>query len=1339
MLHGNCRLVTFFVALPLAASLSPVLSAQTSTSLEAGFRTPPASARPQTLWFWMNGNVTRDGITRDLEAMQRVGLGGVLIFDGGAYLPKGPVDYLSPLWREMMAHTVNEGHRLGLEIGMHNGPGWSSSGGPWITPDRSMQQMVWTETVVTGPRRGEITLPQPQTNEGYYRHAFVLAFPSLPGEEKPYQELLKAVTAGKAKPVATTVLADGNLGTTVPVSPEEPLQFEFREPFEARAVTVFPARTGRFPTLHLEASEDGVTFRRICTIRNPGRHGIQPPGIQSFAAFRARFFRLVPSGPGELAEVALHHAPRIEDWVFKANFAYRIGRQVQLPAPSGREFAIDLATVRDLTALTDPQGHLKWNVPAGSWTILRIGHTSTGQFNVSASEAGRGLECDKMSREATEFHFQNVIGKVLAAAGPLAGKSFTAVSIDSYEAGMQNWTALFPEEFRKRNGYDLRSYLPAMTGRIVGDTGISERFLFDVRRTQADLMAQNYYGRMAELCRQHGLKFYVESYGQGVFDELQVGGIPDFPMTEFWERTPWTPNRVTKSVSSAAHIYGKPVVAGESFTGEEQTARWLEYPYSVKILGDSMFALGLNKMVFHRYAQQPHPSAVPGMTMGPWGFPFERTNTWFEQSSAWLNYLARSQYLLQQGAYAADILYFVGERPPGVAQFEIPAMPPGYTYDLVNADVLLSRVSIRDGRIELPGGASYRLLVLPDDLKGMTPELLRKLRDLVNQGMTLLGPKTEFSLTLRGYPATDAEVRQIASQLWQGADGHAYGKGRVFSGQGLARVLRELGLKPDFEFSSRKPDGSLSWLHRRLPPGDLYFVANRQRRIEDVVCTFRVARRQPEFWHPETGEIRKAAVYAVEDGRVRVPIHLDPAESVFVIFRTPAANRPAHWLVKDGVRLIATQPFPPASPGAGAKITNTFTIAVWAKPDVDLRLMPRESIRGRIDETGKNYVVPAPEGDTLYGPGHATAGIAAGRNGLYVVERSRANAPAVLVANMPLSGWTHLALVYENGKPRLYVNGTLVRQGLASGGVVHPGVGAPPPAPDTVYHFDALDALVAASGRPSPPCQGVVYYFEGNMTQPEVFDRALADSEIQKLASGKMPPPEDPPEAELTLRSDGKVEALLWQNGNYALDGGRPVQVDVAPPVAIPGPWRVTFPAGRGAPPSVILPELISLHRHSDPGVRYFSGTATYAHSLEVPSTFLGGGRRVYLDLGRVEVLAEVRVNGTDLGTLWKEPYRVDVTDAVRPGANDLEIRVTNLWPNRLIGDGQLPPENQYGTTERGILHLPEWYTRGEPKPPGGRVTFSTWHFYGKDDPLLESGLLGPARLLNPLRRVLGE
>ncbi|OAM88592.1 glycosyl hydrolase [Termitidicoccus mucosus] len=1327
-------IVRLGMAAAILAAACPALSqsVENTDPLRAGFVHPPASARPKAFWQWMNGHVTRDGITRDLEAMRRVGLGGVHIFDGGAYLPSGPSGYLNARWRELMTHALNEGARLGLDIGMHNAPGWSSSGGPWITPPRSMQQLVWTETTVRGPGMIEKTLPRPHANEGWYRDAFVLAFPSLPGEETPCEDCIHKITTSSGGEVNKTHLSDGLPSTGLDLAKGETLVVELGADTEIHAVTVHGLDGRAFPPLALEASTDGAHYAPLCRVTAPARHGIAAPGTAVFPARKARYVRLAPAAACGLSEFVLHRAPRIEDWTFKANFAYRVSRQVEMPAGDESVPSIAPQAVRDITVHMDASGQLRWDAPPGAWTILRIGHTGTGQANISASEAGHGLETDKFSREATEFHFNQVVGRVLADAEASGGGGrLHGVLIDSYEAGMQNWTASFPEEFRRRAGYDIRPRMPAMLGRVVGGAMESERFLYDVRRVQTELMAESYYGRMAELCRARGLVFAAEGYGQGVFDELDVAGLPDVPMGEFWVRTPWSPNRTAKMVASAAHVYGKPVVAAEAFTGEEATSRWLEYPYALKALGDDMFALGINQLVFHRYVHQPHPDAAPGMTMGPFGFFFERTNTWFEQSSGWLAYLSRCQHMLRQGVPAADVLYFTGERPPGSTQFFIPAPPPGYDYDLASAKVLLDRVTVKDGLLTLPEGNTYRMLVLPPGLKAMTPELARKLREFARQGAVIIGPRPECSPSLRGQPESDREVRRIAAELWDAAPG---GRPLVRPAVAIADAVREAGLNPDFEYTSADVGAELSWLHRRLPDGDLYFVANRQRLTVEASCVFRVAGRRPELWNPQTGETGDAAIYAFEDTRTRMPLRLGPAESVFVVFRKPAGGENAAWVRRDGREILhAVKTARPPAP----VITNEFTMAVWAKPDIDLRLMPEESTSGRLDETGKFYAIPAAEGDTLHGAGHAIAGLAIGRNGAYVIERARDRSPAVLVERRPVSGWTHFAMTYRDGKPRLYIDGKLAREGLASGSIVHPGVGSPPPSPGAILQFDGLAAVMGASGQPLPPSQGRSFLFEGNMTAPELFGECLPDDAIAALAARGLPSPEPPPAVELSALDDGSVTGLFWSSGHYELPTGSALAVAVPPPLDIGGEWRVAFPPGRGAPASVVMESPGSWHRHADAGVRHFSGTAVYTKTIRVPAAFLGGGKRVVLDLGRVEVVAEVRVNGHAFAPLWQEPFRVDVTDAIRPGDNALEIHVTNLWANRLIGDESLPAENEYENAHwrHGIKRLPSWYAEGAPKPAGGRTTFATWQFYDKDEPLLESGLLGPVRLLNPVRR----
>lgn len=1322
------RLSVLLFVVALAASAA----AQEADRLAAGFQHPPETTRPQTFWHWMNGNVTADGITRDLEAMQRVGVGGAMIFDGSTYLPAGPAGYLEPHWRELMTHAIREGNRLGLEIGMHNAPGWSSSGGPWVSPAQAMQQLVWTETTVQGGRRVETDLAQPQVNLGYYRDIFVVAFPALPAEAERYEDALAHVTLG-GREVSAAALSDGRLDTTVRLDASSALLLEFKAETALHALTVQPSGRGSFPPLQVEASSDGRHFTPIATVANPGRHGILAPAVRGFAAVRARWVRVTTTADSEIAEFVLHRTPRIPDWVAKANFDYRVSGQLAVPPPAPADAIIAPRSVVDLSARVQ-HGRLTWEAPSGAWTILRVGYTPTGKENVAASAAGRGLEIDKMNAAATEYHFDQVVKTVLADAATAGAKGPVTMAIDSYEAGMQNWTADFPEEFRRRAGYELWPYAPALFGRFVGDAAVAERFLYDFRRVQADLVAERYYGRLGELARANGLRFYAEGYGSGNFDELRVSGLADVPMGEFWVRTPWTPNRNLKMVTSAAHVYGKPVVGAEAFTGEAQTSRWLDYPYALKALGDEMFARGLNLMVFHRYVHQPHPDAVPGLALGPYGFAFERTNTWFAQAGAWIDYLRRTQFLLQQGLYAADVLYYTGERSPDPSQMALPVLPAGYDYDLVNTDVLLHRVSVRDGAYVLPEGGRYRLLVLPPELKAMRPELVRKIAEFVAAGGAVLGPKPQFSPTLDGYPSSEQEMLKVADALWDPA---RRGPGVVLAGGTIGEALTRLGVAPDFTFTASPADAALSWEHRRLPEGDLYFLGNRQRYTREVLASFRgMAGRQPEIWRLETGARQVAPLFRTEQDRLLLPVTLDPAESVVVLFRHPAgAAIPA--LERDGQQVSTTAAPLPARTGPAP--AGSFTMAMWVKPDTDLRVMPQESTAGRIDEVGKFYAIPADPGDLRFGPGHATAGLAVGRNGVFVVERSAASCPAVLVSDTKVSGWTHVAVVYRAGQPRLYVNGAFVRAGLVSGRVVHSGVGSPPPPVDYVLNFPAIEALTRAAGQPPPAARGQVFQFEGNSVPPEEFPRALDDQEIAALAARGVPVPPLPVTTELSRRADGRIEVLAWQSGNFSVGGGA-VAAAVPAPATLGGPWKVDFEAGRGAPASVVLPELQSLHLHPDPGVKYFSGTASYTHALDVPATFLRPGRRVVLDLGRVEVMADVWVNGRRVGNAWKEPYRLDVTDAVRAGPNTLEVRVATLWANRLIGDEQLPAEDEFGLRDErgndphGIVRLPDWYRAGKPKPPGGRVTFAAWRYYEKDEPLVASGLLGPVRLLNPER-----
>ena len=1353
---GTAAAATWFVA----PSMPSLLSAQgpATGALESEFLKPPAAARPHTWWHWMNGNVTADGITRDLEAMARVGVGGVQMFDVGTGIPKGPVETLSPEWLRLVRHAASEANRLGMSFTMHNCPGWSSTGGPWITPDRAMQQLVWSEALVDGGSLARLKLPRPFAKLDYYRDAMVIAYPALPGEGQTPRVV--AATVG-GKPVDPSPLLDWDQAAGIDLIPaaageSASLVIELAAAYEARSVLIDltpvagPGQPGGGApgagqqALILECSDDGITFRKVAELAAGGGGAAAPnvPAIANFPAASGPYFRLTSTQPRRITEFRLSANGRVPDWPFKANLARR-RNQEHSPA-TGDIQAIDPGQVLDISAHMNAEGELSWQAPPGKWTVLRIGHTPTGRMQNAASDAGLGLEIDKFSAEAMEFHFNKYFGGLFEAFGPLSKKGLVGALIDSYEVGMQNWTPAFPDEFKRRRGYDLRQYMPTMTGRVVGSPEATERFLWDVRRAQAGLVADNYYRKFADLCRQHGMTSYTEPYGpsNGPFDELEVGALVDEPMGEFWLRQAgaqwgWS----LKLASSIAHVWAKPAVGAETFTGRPNDSKWQEHPYATKAIGDLMYTFGLTRYIFHRYAHQPHPDAVPGMTMGQWGFHFDRTNTWFEKAGPWLQYVARAQHLLKQGQFVADILYLNGESAPSempnsdnpTKEPLSPLPPEGYDYDVIDPKAFLGRVRVESGRIAVQGGMSYRVLVL-QPRQGISVELARKLHEMVQRGMCLVGAPPSYSLGLVNAQGNDAEVRRVAAALWgEGAEAErTVGQGRVFRNRPLREVLEKIGVAPDFQFTSKASDRDVRYIHRAVGGTDIYFVTNHQRRPEEILASFRVNGKRPELWDAVTGKIVAAPIYEAANGRVRLPLVLEPSGSVFVVFRAAAEADALRLVSRDGRALVSTADYPAAPAAPYASAASTFTISAWIKPEIEIastglggggggalaaflpgRSGPAESTQGTAGATGSCFVVHPPEGDVLYGDGHSAAGFAAGRDAVVVYERARGLFAPVLAAVVPLAGWNHLAVVYRDGTPSLFVNGRLVKSGLRTGRTVHPGLGSP----------DANIRFV---------------HFEGDMTAPSLVPEALGEARIRELAA-ELPDPDAP--AAIEPWPGG---LLFWQDGEYQLvDGaGRKTAArfsGLPRPLVVDGPWRLTFPPNLGAPAEVTLPKLISLHEHAEPGVKYFSGTAAYHATLTIPSGVTAADRKLFLDLGRVEVLAEVLVNGRNLGIVWKPPYRVELGDALRPGENRLEIRVTNLWPNRLIGDEQLPEEYAFGPegpatggqarNPNAIRDVPKWFAEGAPRPKGERITFTTWRHWRKDSLLHASGLLGPVRL----------
>jgi len=1166
--------VDWSVGLGVLLVLGMLFPAHAGDDLERGFRRPPAAARPWVYWFWLNGNITREGITADLEAMKRVGIGGVLIMEVDQGAPVGPVGFMSPDWRAMFRHVLDEAGRLGLEVNLNNDAGWNGSGGPWVRPEDSMQKVVWTETEVEGPRSFAGVLPQPETVAGFYRDITVLAFPS--------------------------------------------------------------------------------------------------PGTNRVDRIRAK-------AGYEIAVVGASPTP---------------------PLPAGA--AINRAHVGELTPSLAADGRWTWDVPPGKWTLMRIGHTSTGVENAPSPASGRGLECDKLSKTGIEAHFAGMMGPVIADAGRAAGRTLVATHIDSWENGAQNWTAAMRAEFRARRGYDLLPFLPALSGRVIDSLDVTERFLWDYRQTISELLAENYAGHLRTLARRHGLRLSIEAYGAPC-DDLPYAGQADEPMCEFWMGG--GAFETVKGMASAAHTYGKGIVGAEAFTAGDHE-KWLDHPGSIKALGDRAFCDGVNRFVFHRYAMQPWADRRPGMTMGPWGLHYERTQTWWELSGPWHQYLARCQFLLRQGLFVADIAYLQPEAAP---QDFPPRNPAGYAYDHCPADVVLTRMTVKGGRLTLPDGMSYRLLVLPEAVT-MTPALLERLKTLVESGATILGPRPLRSPSLTDFPQCDERVGNLADALWGGTGEAAtplpgggfqrtVGSGRVLWNTTPEKALAFLGVGPDV---TCRP--ALRSIHRRIDDVDLYFVANPKTQPVEARCVFRAAGKQPELWWPDTGRIEPVAAWSSEGGTTALPIPLGPAGSVFVVFRPGGrAEDPVVAITRDGESLL-----PDAAKGP-AKVLQTAVYGVLDDPSRTRDVRPAVERLLKSGEESLAVSSLAADGDPAQGTVKTVMiEYTVGDHPVRVTGRDGDTVQLPEFAPRVTVDRAVYGVLNDPSRTRDVRSKVqrLIDAGRYCFGVAEMAAGDDPA-------FLVVKTLV------------VDYTLEGARltargTDPESL--CLAQAPVAALARV----------ARLEQDRRGVRWLEAWQGGRYQVRtaSGKTWEQDLPAPPAdleVSGPWEVRFTPGWGAPEHVPFATLEDWSKHADPGIRHFSGIGEYRRTFDLPAEVLTAGNRVWLDLGAVAVMAQVRLNGRDLGTLWHAPYRVDITGAARRGANRLEVRVANLWCNRLIGDEQLPEDsdrNPDGTLKR----WPEWLNEGRPSPTG-RITFTTWRLWRKDGSLQPSGLLGPVTI----------
>jgi hypothetical protein len=958
-------------------------------ALETNFINPPSSVKPYVWWHWMGSNFSKEGITKDLEAMKEMGVGGATIFNLSSAVQESHVPtlnnpwpektYRSPAYWDAMKHAAAEAKRLGLEIGLHNTVGYSTTGGPWIDEERGMKKLVWRKVTVNSENASQLTIAKPDA-----------------------------------------VIDNGWGRRTLPPAPS---------------------------TWYKDIAYLAIT----------------------------------------LAETE----------VFEK--------------------------YQDFTAYFDANGKLIKSLPKGDWIIYRMGYAPTmaTPHPVPDELIAKCLEADKMSAEQSKFHWNTVLDPFKKNLAPYLGNSFKHMLIDSYEAGNQNWTPNFRKEFLKRKGYDPLSWLLAFTatvvdnkkgqeGRIKNNKEQTNRFEWDYKDVMNQLFFENGFAIGKKMLGDAKLQLQFEPYG-GQFDTQEGAALADIPMAEFW--TGGNVN-VNGRVTTAARAAGRTIIGAEAFTGSPNVSKFTEAPSFLKPSAVGAYSQGINRLILHHWVHQPFDDKYqPGMGMGWWGTHFSRYQTWAEPGKAFFSWLGRTQAMLQYGEQTVDYLCLENA--------------PNATLDVISKnDFLHTNIKVVDGKIVLASGRKYPFIVLPKSNK-ILPEVLEKLKQLVNDGAIIVGSKPNQSHSLQNYPSCDEVVIKTATELWGGGKENQFGKGFVYTD--IKDALNKVAFQADYTVEKADTAQLIKIIHRTGKQGEVYFVANLDKKAQKVLVSFNITNRQPELWQPENGTIANAPIWKEENGRTYVSLSLKDNQTVFVVFRKEATK----------------QDHP-------TSITWQYNTEV---------------------------------------------------NCINVSE----NATAVTTA--------------------------------------------------------------------------------------------VAEKATVKYASG---------------------------NTKY-------IEFEAAQNTPVTGKWSVLFQPKLLTPFTVDFEALIDFSLHSDNRIKYFAGTAVYKNSINISEKSISTEKRLLLDLGKLNDIVSVKVNGKDLGVIWYPPYVVDISNVAISGENQLEIAVTNNWANRLIGDEQEPTDFEWGGDRgdrgRAMKSYPDWFIKNLPRPSQGRKTFSIWYYFRKDSKLVPAGLTGPVQL----------
>lgn len=917
----------------LGVMLSSVSNAQ---NLQQGFQTPPSSAKPRVWWHWMNGNISKEGIQKDLEWMSRVGIGGFQNFDANLFTPvvvPKKLVFMEPDWKEAFKFTAELADQKGLEMAIAGSPGWSVTGGPWVKPADAMKKYVFTEALVTGGKKQFIHMPNLpdvigkfggiETHAGgvmggfvgerphFAADAFLIAY-KLPSNEKHLMELNPKMTKSGGD-FDTKLLLDHDANKTYFLPPMEVgkdmwVQYEFETPQTFKAFALGMGEAGELAEFNggptnrsLKVSDDGVNFRTVAKVTNSTLPFITtaipattakywrmcfetlPATISPIAAMMGMTETPKPAGTN-ISEFVLFNTSRIDQAEDKAGFS--AWKEDGKLAGAANIEVIPTQDVIDLTDKMSADGTFEWDVPEGNWMVVRLGYSLTGRQNHPASPEATGLEVDKLDKEAVRRYINTYLDMYKDATGGLMGeKGLQYMVLDSYEAGHMNWTKGFPAEFQKRRGYDIRPWIPVLTGRIVNSLESSEKFLWDFRKTIGEMIAENHYDVIGEELHKRGMKRYTESHENGriyLADGMDVKRNAEIPMAAMW-----TPGSLAggsdeevrseadiREAASVANIYGQNIVAAESMTAIQNAFSWT--PEKLKRTADLEFASGLNRFVIHTSVHQPLDKG-PGFSLGPFGQYFTRLETWAEAgATAWMSYLGRSSYMLQQGKNVADILYLYGENTniTWVCREKLPNIPAGFEFDFVNSSALMNVIQPQNGKLVAKSGNSYNVLMLDESTKLMTLSLLKRIKTLVDAGVKVIGAKPEKSPSLAD---NDAEFQKLVNDIWSKSNVATFDKTNLQPDVIISNAKNKILFRHRAGFDSAQPTANQ----------DIYWLNNRSDNPTNAEVSFRVSGKVPELWNAQTGKTEKLS-YQIKDGRTIVPLKFDSWDAYFVVFKDKA-------------------------------------------------------------------------------------------------------------------------------------------------------------------------------------------------------------------------------------------------------------------------------------------------------------------------------------------------------------------------------------------------------------------------------------------------------------------